>query len=158
MAKTSMREIYVYAAFTMGVLGLMEYFFDIPFVGSIVGSFKNWIVIMAAVMLGMGAYNNMSFNIGKIRNKKTGWGYSTVCVLSFTLMMILGAYVGFDIQRPEWFFWFNNISTTAGSALWAIALFYIVSAAFRAMRPRNFDAIILLVSAILVIFNNAPIE
>ena len=152
-----LREVYVYAAFIMGVLGLMEYFFNIPFVGAIVGNFKNWIVIMSSVMLGMGAYNNMSFNISKIKNKRLGWQYSIICVVSFVLMLLLGVYVGFDIQRPEWFFWFNNIATTAGSALWAIALFYIVSAAFRAMRPRNLDAAILLIAAVLVIFNNAPI-
>jgi len=152
-----MREIYVYAAFTMGVLGLLEYFFNVPFIGAIVGNFQNWIVIMSSVMLGMGAYNNLSFNISKIKNKRLGWPYSIVCVVSFVLMMLLGLYVKLDIQRPEWFFWYNNIATTASSALWAIALFYIVSAAFRAMRPRNLDAAILLMSAVLVIFNNAPV-
>jgi len=152
------RELYLYCAFILGIMGFVSYFFDIPVISQTIITFQEWIVVMSACMLGMGAYNISAFNIKRVKNKRSGWPYSIVLLASFVFMILVGVIDQFDIKRPEFFFYQNAIITPANSVLWGMQMLYIVSAAFRSFRPRNLDSAALLFGAVFALFYTAPIS
>lgn len=68
----------------------------------------------------------------------------------FAIMLLLGLVglaTGSENAIYSWVF--TNVYTSLSSTLYAITGFYIFSAAYRAFRARNFDAVILLIGGCL---------
>lgn len=126
-----------------------------------------WFDILAAFAFVLGGANLLKIHLQKISNHRVGWGYSVITVVAFTITMVIGlgkfgvtpseafpdfAWSGDYLQEGSGFDWmYQHIYLPLASTMFALLAFYIASAAFRAFRAKNTEAIILLTTAFIVL-------
>ena len=126
-----------------------------------------WFDILAAIAFVLGGGNLLKIHLKKASDRAPGWGYSVITVLAFltTLSVGLGKigvnpnpmYPGFplsgdyrEIGSPFWWLYeyaFKPLTAT----MFAMLAFYIASAAFRAFRAKNVEAVLLLGTAFIIL-------
>ena len=126
-----------------------------------------WFDILAAIAFILGGANLVKINLKKISDRKAGWGYAAVTVIAFFLTLVVGmakmgvhpspqfaqfAWSGDYVQQGS-FFWFiyQYSFYPLGATMFALLACFIASAAFRAFRAKNPEAIILLSTAFIVL-------
>ena len=126
-----------------------------------------WFDILAAIAIVLGGANLMKLSLQKISDRRPGWGYSGVTVIAFVVTLLLGM-LKVGVTPPEIYpehTWAGNY-LEHGSAMWwiyeyvyyplaatmfALLAFFIASAAFRAFRAKNIEAVMLLSTAFIVL-------
>lgn len=126
-----------------------------------------WFDILAAIAFILGGGNLLKIHLKKVSDRISGWGYSVIVIVAFlvTLTMGLGKigvnpnpmYPTFahsgeyrEIGSPFWWLYeyaFKPLTAT----MFAMLAFYIASAAFRAFRAKNVEAILLLGTAFIIL-------
>jgi hypothetical protein len=126
-----------------------------------------WFDVLAAIAFVLGGGNLLKVHLKKVSDQGRGWGYSLIVLASFlgTLAVGLGKigvppsaqYPAFawsghyrEMGGPFWFFYqyaFQPLTAT----IFAMLAFYIASAAFRAFRAKNLEAILLLGTAFIIL-------
>jgi len=134
-----------------GLLMAVQYF--IPALLPIYNRVNDYIQVVTAFSLVLGVASLIHRHVGRMQrrgpeHKRHGdWLYSVAALAGMAAM--LG--VGFATKRgPVFQSLFNSILLPVQGTMFALLAFYLASAAFRAFRVRSVDAIVLLVSAILV--------
>jgi len=132
-----------------------------PF-GDLESRMLNWYSIIAGftVLLGLDSLTRHHFL--KARRRGPGWVYSVILLFGLFLTLGLGMYSWFRFQSPfalqspfMWLYTYMIIPLQA--TMFATLAFFIVSAAYRAFRVRNFAATLLLFAAGLVMLGNTPL-
>ena len=159
------RTIPLLIAATTGFVLIVAYF--IPPMQSLSEQVSIWFNILAAFAFILGGANLMATHARHISDRARGWGYSVVLLASFLITLTVGlGKIGVNpsAQFPG-FAWSGTYRQT-GSAFWylyeyafqpltstlfAIVAFYIASAAFRAFRAKNLEAVLLLGTAFIVL-------
>jgi len=126
-----------------------------------------WFDVLASIAFILGGGNLMRTHLKRISDQQRGWAYSIIVLVSFlgTLIVGLGKIgVAPSPQFPD-YSWSGAYRQT-GSAFWysyqygfqpltstifALLAFYIASAAFRAFRAKNVEAMLLLATAFIVL-------
>ncbi|MEE9167419.1 MAG: hypothetical protein V3U24_08180 [Candidatus Neomarinimicrobiota bacterium] len=126
-----------------------------------------WFDILAAVAFVLGGGNLLKIHLKKVSDRKGGWGYSGITLAAFLITLVVGlAKVGVnpnphfpevalsggyrEIGSPFWWLYeyaFKPLTAT----MFAMLAFYIASAAFRAFRAKNVEAILLLGTAFIIL-------
>jgi hypothetical protein len=126
-----------------------------------------WFDILAAIAFLLGGGNLLRIHLKKVSDRKPGWIYSAITAGAFLLTLFAGlAKLGVNPNPafPE-FAWSGGYRETGGMFWWlyefafkpltatmfAMLAFYIASAAFRAFRAKNFEAILLLGTAFIIL-------
>lgn len=126
-----------------------------------------WFDVLAAIAFILGGGNLLKLHLRKVSDRVRGWGYSVVVLASFlvTLLVCLGkigvppsaqfpafAWSGAyrEIGSPFWFL-FQYAFQPLTATMFAMLAFYIASAAFRAFRAKNLEAILLLGTAFIIL-------
>ena len=126
-----------------------------------------WFDILAAIAFILGGANLVKLNLQKISDRRAGWGYAAVTVIAFFLTLVVGmakmgvhpspqfaqfAWSGDYVQEGS-SFWFiyQYAFYPLGATMFALLACFIASAAFRAFRAKNTEAIILLSTAFIVL-------
>lgn len=126
-----------------------------------------WFDILAAIAFILGGGNLLRIHLKKVSDRKKGWAYSAITVAAFLLTLVVGVVKVGVHPNPEFpgVPWSGNYREV-GSAFWwlyeyafkpltatmfAMLAFYIASAAFRAFRAKNFEAILLLGTAFIIL-------
>jgi len=152
------RELPVALTFIAGIVMILDYFVPIKFFNRLASEAQNWGIIISAFALGLGAANLMRIHSKRLTNPRQS---ALDKLNSAVLMAGMWAFVLIRIflgkQHPAYDFMFTNIYSPMGSAMFAMLVFYIASAAYRAFRFRSIEATLLLITGILVMFGNAPI-
>ena len=123
--------------------------------------------ILAAIAFVLGGGSLLKVHLKKISDRSRGWGYSLIVLGSFFVMLAFGLlklgvppnpmypdrpWSG-DVQGPgtavTWMYEYALKPLTA--TMFAMLAFYIASAAFRAFRAKNFEAILLLGTAFIIL-------
>jgi len=121
--------------------------------------FSDWFSIVQACAIILGALNLLKISLLKIMNKKADWGYSVVIIVSFLLIVIIGAAGGEEYRNPgtafDWLY--VNIYIPLSATMFSILAFFVASASYRAFRARNFEASLLLVAAFFVMIGRVPV-
>ena len=126
-----------------------------------------WFDVLAAIAFILGGGNLLRTHLKRISDQQRGWAYSIIVLVSFLGTLIAGVGkigVAPSPQFPD-YTWSGAYRQT-GSAFWysyqygfqpltstifALLAFYIASAAFRAFRAKNVEAILLLATAFVVL-------
>jgi len=126
-----------------------------------------WFDDLAAIAFILGGGNLLKMNLMKISQKRAGWGYAAITVIAFLLTLGVGLLkVGVDPsdQFPD-YAW-SGKELEEGSAFWyayefafkpltatmfSMLAFYVASAAFRAFRAKNLEALLLLGTAFVIL-------
>lgn len=123
--------------------------------------------VLAAIAFILGGGNLLKVNLKKISDRVSGWGYSVICLLAFIItlgfgLLKVGVHPSNKFQNYRW----SGDYIQEGSAFWftyeygfkpltatmfAMLAFYVASAAFRAFRAKNFEAILLLGTAFIIL-------
>jgi len=159
------RSIPFAIAAAVGFVLIASYF--VPYTQSWGEDSMVWFDILASIAFILGAANLLKMNLEKISNQRAGWGYAVVTLIAFLITLVVGlGKIGVlpSESFPSYTWSGNHVSE--GSALWwiyqyvifplsstmfALLAFFIASAAFRAFRAKNSQAIILLTTAFIVL-------
>jgi hypothetical protein len=126
-----------------------------------------WFDILASVAFILGGANLVKSHLQNIFTRVRGWGYSVVVIVSFLTTLVVGLgkvgihpspqfphvpWSGYyqDIGGAFWYIYLY-IFTPLQATLFAMLAFYVASAAFRAFRAKNLEAILLLGTAFIVL-------
>ena len=126
-----------------------------------------WFDILASIAFILGGGNLLKIHLKKISDKSVGWAYSAITLAAFLITLFVGlGKVGVnpnplypeyglsghyrEIGSPFWWLYeyaFKPLTAT----MFAMLAFYISSAAFRAFRAKNIEAILLLGTAFIIL-------
>jgi hypothetical protein len=159
------RTIPLFLAIIAGFVMIVAYF--IPYTQSWGEEVGLWFNILAAVAFVLGGGSLMKIHLKKISDRGAGWAYSVITLGAF--LITLGVGVGKigvhpsemypdvalsgsyrEIGSPFWWLYeyaFKPLTAT----MFAMLAFYVASAAFRAFRAKNIEAILLLGTAFLIL-------
>lgn len=126
-----------------------------------------WFSILAAIAFVLGGANLFWHHLKKISDRQTGWGYSAVTLIAFTVTLVVGLLkVGVPPAELypdyEWsgsyqaeggvFWWiFEYAINPLTATMFSLLAFYVASAAFRALRAKNTEATLLLLTALIIL-------
>lgn len=121
------------------------------FINYVIGS----VIIITAFALPLGGVNLIVREWNNIKKRKGEWYLSIWMLVCMAVMSLTG--ILFGTSQPIYSWLYNNVNMPSGSTIYAITAFFIASAAYKAFRGRNIDAILLLVTAAITMLMNAPI-
>jgi hypothetical protein len=126
-----------------------------------------WFDILAAIAFILGGGNLLKVQLQRISDRRPGWGYAGIVLISFFITLIVGLFkIGVHpaAQFPNmpwsgyyramgsgFWFAFQYAFTPLTATMFAMLAFYIASAAFRAFRAKNLEAILLLGTAFIIL-------
>ncbi len=151
------REIPLGITLIAGFLMLIDYYFsaEIP-VKATSTTVQRWAVIIAAFALLIGLINITRIHLNHLMKRTRGqWIFSVWCLFIMYFMIVVGL-VG-TVRHPIYQWLYTNIFLPIDSAMYSILALFISSAAYRAFRARNIEALLMLVSGIITMMMNAPI-
>lgn len=126
-----------------------------------------WFDVLAAIAFILGGGNLLKIHLQKVSDRARGWGYSAVTLVAFLATLTIGlgkigvppaelypnyAWSGnyAEIGTPFWWLYeyaFRPLVATT----FAMLAFYVASAAFRAFRAKNLEAVLLLGTAFIIL-------
>ncbi|MCK4871112.1 MAG: hypothetical protein KAS72_00135 [Phycisphaerales bacterium] len=126
-----------------------------------------WFDIIASFAMILGGGNLLKIHLSKVSDRGKGWAFSGVTLAAFILMLIIGLskmgvhpndnYPGFawsgnyrETGAPFWWMYEHALKPLTAT-MFSMLAFYIASAAFRAFRAKNFEAILLLGTAFIIL-------
>jgi len=134
-----------------------DYFLALPpSISNFVSGLQQWIVILAAFALVLGAFNIVKIHLPKIRKSKeiSNKLLSAWLLVIMTITIIFGLTLG--TTSSPYTFIFSNMLSPISTSVWSIMAFYFCGAVIRTFRPRNLESIVLIISTFLVASGNAP--
>lgn len=159
------RTVPMIIAATTGFVLIVSYF--IPYTESWGEDAMAWFNILAAIAFILGGGNLMRMNLQKISDRRPGWGYSAVTLIAFLVTLFVGlfkvgvtptanfptnAWAAPPDQTGSTLWWlYEFLYKPLQSTMFALLAFFIASAAFRAFRAKNPEAIALLGTAFIVL-------
>lgn len=151
-----MRGIPTAIAIAVGLITLIDYFFDAPLLDALGFAFREWTIILTAFALLLGISNLLQVHFARVlRQHETGAGYSALVVLTAGLVAGTGLWFGLPSEPMTWLF--DHVYTPLHSAFFALMAFFLATAAYRALRARTIETTWMLVSALIVFIGQTPI-
>ena len=159
------RQIPLLIAMIAGFVMIVAYF--IQYTVSWCDTVIVWFDVLAAIAFVLGGGNLLKVHLKKTSDQVPGWGYSVITIVAFVIMLVIGlGKIGVNpaAKYPE-FAWSGKFSEM-GSPFWwlyeyvfkplqatifSMLAFYVASAAFRAFRAKNIEAILLLATAFIIL-------
>jgi len=141
-----------------GVVVTLAYFFNINAISVASDTLQVWTVIIAGFAVGLGVVNMVRIHSDHMLKKKEGqWLYSIVFMFFFALQALTGIIDLKNLANPLYVWTYTNVFGPLAAAMYAILGFFIVSAAYRALRAKTLESAVILVTGIIVMLKNAPI-
>jgi len=155
------RRIPLFITGFVGIVYVVQFFVPHrPFSG-LQDLLADWVQIIAAFAIWLGALNLMKVSGDKIYRREKGWPYAGVIIACFLGTSVVGFFLSGRerFQDPgtpfDWIY--NNIYNPLSATMFAMLAFYVASASYRAFRARNREATLLLVAGFLVMLGRVPI-
>lgn len=143
-------------AFTIGCFMAIQYFIPHRYVQGPVEEINRWINLIWAAALILGTLSLTKHLLLKMRNKKEGWGYSIIALVSLAATLVIGFVTGMA-EGSLFIQVFKYVLAPLEATTFSLLAFYIASAAFRAFRARNLEATLLLLAATIIMVGRVPI-
>jgi hypothetical protein len=149
-------------AIAVGIFVLVTLFTSIPLLDAIGIYFIDTAIVIAAFALFLGLMNVLRVHARKIRERQSGSLYSIVLIAA----MIVTLFAGLLLSSPDhpagpanpavrWIF--DNIQAPIQASLSALIVFFIVTAAYRLLRVRNIESIVMLIVVLLVLVGQVTV-
>jgi hypothetical protein len=156
------RTVPLVIVFVTAALIVVAFFIPHRPFGDLESRFLNWYTIVAGFTMLLGLDSLTRHHVIRVWRRSPGWPYSLLLLLSLVSTVTLGLYSWFKFQSPfalqAPFMWlYTYMIIPLQSTMFASLAFFIVSAAYRAFRVRNFAATLLLFAACLVMIGNVPL-
>ncbi len=132
---------------------------------------EEWFNILAAIALILGGASILSVHLRRVSDRRAGWGFSLVTLVSFLITLFVGlfkigvppmpkypdrAWTGDYLTEGAPFWWtFEYIIVPITATMFSLLAFFVASAAFRAFRAKNLEAILLLGTAFVILLGRS---
>ncbi|UCG54989.1 MAG: hypothetical protein JSV32_01880 [Dehalococcoidia bacterium] len=147
------REIPIIIAAITGLIMVFSYFINLNVLSSTGDTLTSWNVIVFGISSWLGAAVLYRLHINRIIKRVKGqWPFSVVLVGSMTIYIVIGV-LG-SPTHPIFSTMYNTINIPLGSAMSSLLAFFILSAAYRSLRGKSPEGIVMLIVAVLVMFGN----
>lgn len=159
------RSIPLLIASVGGFVMILAYF--LPYTQDLGERVSTWFNILAAIAFILGGGSLLKIHLQKVSDRSAGWAYSIITLVAFLATLLVGLFkVGVDPNPQYPHYGWSGEYDEMGSAFWwayeyafkpltatmfAMLAFYVASAAFRAFRAKNFEAILLLGTAFIIL-------
>jgi uncharacterized membrane protein YkvI len=155
------REIPLIITGFVGFVYIVSFFIPHTPFNQMEGILTNWMLIIFAFAIWLGALNLLKVSLDKVSQKKRDWPYALVTIAGFFLIAIPGFLFsgGRRFQDPGTVFdyIYQNIYTPLSATMFAMLAFYVASASYRAFRARSKEATLLLLAAFFIMLGRVPI-
>lgn len=156
MSDIMRREIPLWIVSFMLLVGVLQYYIDIPLLRDIAGNLRTWALIMTAIAAGVGIINIVLRYSRRISERQEYWYFYVWTLLVMVIVALPGLIPPFATHPIfEWII--TNVYMPADASIYAMVYLDIVHAFYRAFRARNIDASILLIAAFFIMIYNAPV-
>jgi len=149
------REIYIAITMITGLLMIVDFFVDAGALNTVAAELRNWVVILTYFAVVLGLVNISIFHTKRITKRSSKWIYSAWLIFIIVSVTLLGVFGG--TEHPMYKFLFQNIYGVLGPCGYGIMAFFIASAAYRVLRVKNIEALVLLLAVVLTLLYRAPI-
>jgi hypothetical protein len=151
-----MRWLPTAIAIAIGLIVLIDYFFDAPLLDALGIAFREWTIILTAFALLLGVINLMQVHLLRVIHRhEANAGYSVLVVITATLVALTGLWFGLPSEPMTWLF--DNVYVPLQSAFFALTAFFLATAAYRALRARTVESAWMLVIALIVFVGQTPL-
>ncbi len=151
-----MKRIPTAIAIGVGLIVLFDFFFTLPLVNAIGFAFREWTIILTAFAVLLGLINLVMVHLSRIiRRNEPSTGYSVIVLFTASVVFLIGLIFGLPSSPMNWLF--DNMYLPLQGAFFALVAFFLATAAYRALRARNFETLLLRVSALGVFIGQAPL-
>ncbi len=151
-----MRWLSTAVAIAVGLIVLFDFFFTHPILDAVGAAFREWTIILTAFALLLGLVNILNVHVLRIvRHNEPGVGYSAVLVLTFVIVTLIGLVFGLPSGPMNWIF--DHLYVPLQGAFFALAAFFLFTAAYRALRARNIETLWMLIAALVVLIGQIPL-
>ena len=127
-----------------------------------------WFDVLASIAFILGGGNLLGVHLRKMSRRDRGWAYSAVTVAAFAITLVIGLtkfgvhpnalfpgtshWTGQYREMGAPFWWIYQYAFVPLTAtIFALLAFYVASAAFRAFRARNTEAVLLLSTTFIIL-------
>lgn len=142
-------------AIAIGLLVLAATLIPAPLLIAVRQVFLEWAIVLASIALLIGIANLFSVHWRKISQSKPGSLYSAVLICALVATLAIVGWFGPTHAYSMWLF--NHIQIPVESSLMALLSVILLYGGVRLLRRRfNVFSVVLLVSAIAVLFASAP--
>lgn len=143
-------------AISFGLLVLVDFFYDQPLLNALGMEFRNWAIILTAFALLLGLFNLIMVHFLRVtRRDEPGAGYSAIVLITAIIVLIAGLV--FDVASDPMVWIFNNVYLPLQGAFFALTAFFMATAAYRALRVRNFETTLMLIVTVIVLLGQVPL-
>ncbi len=151
------RQIPLAITFFFGMFMIIQYFIPHHSVNDLAGMFQRWAIIVLAFSYVLGVANVLRINLEKVYRKERDWGFKLLTCICLIGMMVVGLVEGigqdtFFVKRL-----YNQLYVPMGATMYSTLAFFIASAAYRAFRIRTWHAVLLALTAMIVMIGRVPI-
>lgn len=151
-----MRWLPTALAIAIGLITLLDYFFDMPILDALGIAFREWTIILTAFALLVGIINLLQVHLARvIYRHEAGAGYSALVIITATVVTVTGLWFGLPSEPMAWLF--DNVYVPLQSAFFALMAFFLATAAYRALRARTIETMWMLIMALIVFLGQAPL-
>lgn len=132
---------------------------------------EEWFNILAAIAMILGGASILGMHLRKVSDRRAGWGFSVVTLVGFAGTLVVGLFKvgipphpqspnvpwsGYHLEEGRPFWWaFEYIIMPITATMFALLAFYVASAAFRAFRAKNIEAMLLLGTAFIILLGRS---
>ncbi len=150
-----MRAVPTSIAIAVGIVVLADFFFTHPLLRFIGDAFREWAIILTAFALLLGLINLLNVHLVRVaRREESGAGYSLVVLVTAMMVMLIGLFTGLTGAPMTWIF--ENVYVPLQSTLFGLIAFFLAAAAYRTMRARNGETLLMLLAALVVFIGQTP--
>jgi hypothetical protein len=143
----------IIAAILCGLFVLVDFFVSTPEIDAAGAVLTEGVTILAAFALLLGILNLLSVHGRRIGAGEPGRGYSAVLVIALLITLAIGV----ALPASTTLAWvFSYLYYPLQSTMGALLAFFVVSAAYRTFKLRSMQALILLVTSLVVLLAQLP--
>lgn len=153
MPMSARRMLPLAITFVFGFLMVFDFFFSTPL--SQLASNVNISFVVVANFAFLTAIGTVTLTHIRRIQKREEWYNSLALLVVLYAVIAMGWFTPSD---TNYLWWFNNMFVPLETTVFSLLAFYITSASYRVFRARSKEAVLLLVSAILVMWGRAPIS
>jgi hypothetical protein len=150
------RSFPIIVCFVFGMAMLIQFFMPSKLSRAAYDEITNWAQIIYAFALIVGVFGLLKYHFEKVVKKSGGWLFNLITIASLIIMAVLGFAYGRGDSSP--FMWiFNYMQAPMQASVFSLLAFFVASAAFRGFSARNAEAVLLLLSAVFIMFGIASV-
>ena len=143
-----------------GFAMVLSYFINFDPLNYVAGTINGWITVLSGIVVGLGVIGLIIVHGNRIQKRTPGqWPFSLWLIIIMFVTMAAGwwAQVPWGLENQYWQLIYLYVQTPIQTTIFSLFGFYVISAAFHALRVKNLESLLFLITGTIIFFWAAPI-